>query len=194
MSHRALLAILAISVSAGLLAAPAEAHRRHYFYGGNGYQTYYPGPEYIPADPYMRYFSDQYDAEQNGDAGDQSGDAQDDGFNDNYYQPKLKSGGRKASPAQIESFTRRKTGGVEQASRSTGDTPTGSIGKPKPAAVKTITCDKASSIVQGYGFSAVKSTSCSGATYAFAATRDGKNYAIKLNAGSGELTEVRKVQ
>jgi hypothetical protein len=40
----------------------------------------------------------------------------------------------------------------------------------------------------------VKPTVCSGRVYAFDAARDGKAYAIKLNATNGELTEVRKVR
>ncbi|MFT3988084.1 hypothetical protein [Aestuariivirga sp.] len=200
MTHRALLALLALSVSAGLLVSPAEARKRYYYYGAP-YPAYYPNqPGFIPADPYMRYYSDQYDAEQYGDDDDdQYGN---NGFDEDYYQPKLKAANRKASPAQIESYSRSKSAKpVEQASRTVDDAPTGSISKKpvtKPVAAvpatKPVTCDKATSIVQGYGFSGVKSTSCTGSTYAFAATRDGKNYTIKLNAKSGELTDVRKLQ
>lgn len=199
MTHRALLALLAVSVSAGLLASPAEARKRYYYYG-SPYPAYYPnGPGFIPADPYMRYYSDQYDAEQYGDDEDQYGD---NGFDEEYYQPKLKTTNRKASPAQVESYSRRKAGApAEQASRTIDDAPVGSISKkpvPKPVAAvpatKSVSCEKATSIIQGYGFSSVKSTSCTGSTYAFAATRDGKNYAVKLNAKSGELTDVRKLQ
>jgi len=57
-----------------------------------------------------------------------------------------------------------------------------------------ITCDKAGEIVSGYGFSEVKPTSCEGDTFSFAAAREGKPYAIKMSAASGELTEVKKVK
>lgn len=67
----------------------------------------------------------------------------------------------------------------------------------KPAAAKTasagLTCDKASAVVSGYGFSSVTPSSCSGKVYAFNATRDGKAFAIKLDPKSGELTEVKKL-
>ena len=56
-----------------------------------------------------------------------------------------------------------------------------------------VSCDKAASIITGYGFSDVKPADCQGQVYAFNAARDGKAYAIKLNSISGELTEVKKV-
>jgi hypothetical protein len=61
--------------------------------------------------------------------------------------------------------------------------------KPAPGA---LSCGKASDIIVGYGFSAVKPAACSGKTYAFNATRDGKAFTIKLDAATGELTEVKK--
>ena len=48
-------------------------------------------------------------------------------------------------------------------------------------------------IVTGYGFDSVKSSSCTGAVYSFNAARSGKAYLIKVNAASGELTEVKKL-
>ncbi|HUR43795.1 MAG TPA: hypothetical protein VMZ01_06830 [Aestuariivirga sp.] len=70
--------------------------------------------------------------------------------------------------------------------------------KPSPEpAVKpknTAACDKAAGILSGYGFTAIKASDCTGQVYAFDASRDGKTYAVKLNAASGELTEVRKVR
>ena len=64
---------------------------------------------------------------------------------------------------------------------------------PPPAPSATLTCGKASTIIEGYGFSGVKPGSCKGKVYAFNATRDGRNFAIKVNAISGELTEVKKL-
>ena len=61
------------------------------------------------------------------------------------------------------------------------------------AATAGLSCDKAGTIVTGYGFSGVKAQSCKGKVYAFNATRDGKSFAIKLDAASGELTEVKKL-
>ncbi len=62
----------------------------------------------------------------------------------------------------------------------------------KKAAPK-ISCTKAGQVVSGYGFGNVKSVDCDGQVYAFNATRDGKKFSIKLNAASGELTEVKKL-
>jgi hypothetical protein len=63
----------------------------------------------------------------------------------------------------------------------------------KTAAASGLSCEKATSVVTGYGFSSVTPSSCSGKVYAFNATRDGKAFAIKLNSANGELTEVKKL-
>ena len=63
----------------------------------------------------------------------------------------------------------------------------------KAAAAPGLSCEKATSVVTGYGFSSVQPSSCSGKVYAFNATRDGKSFAIKLDSASGELTEVKKL-
>ena len=63
----------------------------------------------------------------------------------------------------------------------------------KTAAASGLSCEKATSVVTGYGFSSVTPSSCSGKVYAFNATRDGKSFAIKLNSANGELTEVKKL-
>ena len=57
-----------------------------------------------------------------------------------------------------------------------------------------VSCNKAETIVSGYGFTNVKPTTCAGQIFAFNATRSGKAYVIKLSSASGELTEVKKVQ
>lgn len=55
-----------------------------------------------------------------------------------------------------------------------------------------MSCEAAIEIVESFGFTDVRSTSCSGAVYGFDAARDGSAYAIKLSAADGALTEVRK--
>jgi hypothetical protein len=62
--------------------------------------------------------------------------------------------------------------------------------QPKPG--KPMSCEAAAEIVNGFGFSDVKPTGCSGSTYVFDATRDGAAYSIQISAADGELTEVRK--
>ena len=70
------------------------------------------------------------------------------------------------------------------------------MAKPKAtsAAAAALSCDKAGQIITGYGFSSVKPETCTGKVYAFAAARDGKTFAIKLDSSNGELTEVKKLQ
>ena len=64
----------------------------------------------------------------------------------------------------------------------------------KPAASGgPLSCEKATEVVSGYGFSSVEASACSGKLYAFNAKRGGKSFAIKLNPASGELTEVKKL-
>jgi hypothetical protein len=63
----------------------------------------------------------------------------------------------------------------------------------KTAAAAPLSCEKATSVVTGYGFSSVTPSTCSGKVYAFNATRDGKSFAIKLDPANGELTEVKKL-
>ena len=52
------------------------------------------------------------------------------------------------------------------------------------AAGGALSCDKATSVVSGYGFSSVTPSSCTGKVYAFNATRDGKSFAIKLDSAT----------
>lgn len=63
----------------------------------------------------------------------------------------------------------------------------------KPLADGPLSCEKATSVVSGYGFSSVEAATCSGKLYAFNAKRGGNSFAIKLDPASGELTEVKKL-
>lgn len=56
-----------------------------------------------------------------------------------------------------------------------------------------LSCEKATSLVSGYGFSSVEAATCSGKLYAFNAKRGGNSFAIKLDPASGQLTEVKKL-
>ena len=58
---------------------------------------------------------------------------------------------------------------------------------------KSIGCTAGAGIVTGYGFGSVRPKVCTGATYAYDAARGGKNYLIRLNAASGEILEVKKL-
>ena len=63
----------------------------------------------------------------------------------------------------------------------------------KPAkSADSVSCDKAKSILTGYGFGNVEAKSCNGKVYSFAAMRDGKSFSVKVSALNGELTEVKR--
>jgi hypothetical protein len=72
--------------------------------------------------------------------------------------------------------------------------PEPSLAQQVPAAATgdAMSCEAAIEIVESFGFTDVRSTSCNGDVYGFDAARDGDAYAIKLSAADGALTEVRK--
>lgn len=171
-------ALAAFTVAAALAAGEAEAGTRLRFHYAPFYGDY--EPEWVPPPRYYYYYEEpepyrRYE------------------YDEGYYEPEylgpdaepepLKPR-KKAKPAVSESNVAKKKSAVRTAS--IGET------TPKPAAA--LSCDKATAIVSGYGFATVKAEDCEGKVYAFKASRDGKAYAIKLNAGSGELTEVKKLR
>ncbi|MGH6854222.1 MAG: hypothetical protein ACREDX_00865 [Aestuariivirga sp.] len=181
MIHRALIAALAAGLGAGFLAGEAEAGKRR-FHIWNGYEGYYLGPRYIPPPRYYRYFEDISPEEYEELYGDD--------FDDAYYDPNYEPPVRKLKPAKKKAATAPKTKTVTPVKTATQS----SAKQPKSESKAALSCDKAGSIIGGYGFSNIKASDCNGQVYAFDAARDGKSYAIKLNALSGELTEVRKVR
>lgn len=203
-----LFAAAAIALLVPQLAAEARADNWFDFgiFRPHRPRVYYPGPDYMPAgpDPY----ADAYDP--------YGGPA----FDESYYDPTLD---RRpiARPLPASKPVKKKTvkkqpaaPAKQVAATGTAVVKPGSIAAPaavpsapviapdksKPAAQPAkssggaLSCDKAEQLVAGYGFANVKPASCSGATYAFNAVRDGKSYAVKLDSGSGELTEVKKIQ
>jgi hypothetical protein len=65
--------------------------------------------------------------------------------------------------------------------------------KPTAEAKSTgVSCDKAKSIITGYGFGNIETKSCEGDVYSFAAVRGGKTFSVKVSALNGELTEVKR--
>jgi hypothetical protein len=71
--------------------------------------------------------------------------------------------------------------------------PSAGESEPRKKTAASLSCEKAASVVSGYGFTGVTPSRCSGKVYAFNATRDGKSFAIKLDSANGELTEVKKL-
>ncbi|CAN5475886.1 hypothetical protein BH10PSE7_BH10PSE7_14950 [soil metagenome] len=159
------------------------------------YDSYYPGPFYVPQPRYY-YYERQIRPRRWDPAWRRptarhlyNYDPNDPYYTETpqYYEPKI------APPRKLKkkklAIPAKKTAPKDVAVRNESE--------PAPAPKKksgAISCDKAGQIVTGYGFSSVKATSCQGDTYSFAAAREGKPYSIKLSAASGELTEVKKVK
>jgi len=192
-----------IGAGCALTAGSAEAETRlrlNYGYEPS-YESYYPGPAYIPAPRYYYYELRprrpmrwdpalrrralrrlyQYDPNYYAYEPDYS--------EPEYIAPPRKKKKKLSLPSSKEPTKKVVT--KDAAKVVPKDAPKETKAAKKSSAMS---CDKASDIVTGYGFSDVKATSCSGSVYSFAAARDGKPYTIKLSAASGELTEVKKVK
>jgi hypothetical protein len=187
------LVALAAATSAFLLPSSAEAARLFGFrFFEPNYYTYYPGPDdayspyygagrdyyYVPRRKRHHYY-DQYDRryQQN----------QQDSYYDPQYDPQYDA------PVTVNP-PKRKTAITAPVAKPVVKKATVATVKKPATSAGGMSCDKAGSIISGYGFSSVTPNSCKGDIYAFSATRSGKNYRISLNAASGELTEVKKVQ
>ncbi|MBL8907254.1 MAG: hypothetical protein JNM20_11305 [Rhizobiales bacterium] len=147
------------------------------------YESFYPGPIFIPPPRYLRKYN-RYSAYE---------DEYDD-FDPDYYEPRYAPPGppkkKVKKPQQTPQASKPSTTTTTKKAATTTKKPqTQQQAQKKPT---SITCDKASSIVAGYGFSSVKPSTCEGKEYAFAATRDGANYVIKMSSANGELTQVKK--
>jgi len=178
-------AALAAVLFIGATSADAGPRLR-FFFGGYDpdYRTYYPGPDYIPRRRYRDDFEDEDEDDERRFYGYLPDD--EDEFDEDYYEPEYvppKKAKKKKSAAKPSTKSVAKP---DTKSAATNKSET------KKKTQQALSCDKASEIVSGYGFTAVQSTSCSGPVYAFNASRDGKPFTIKMNSASGELTEVKK--
>lgn len=201
MLKRVVLAAIAATVAGTAVATSAEAEVR--LMRRNGYAYFvpvYPGPYDAP--PPGFYEEEHFDVYGRP------------GFDERYYDPyylppspkRLKAQAekrRKAKAAAIaaakEAEAKARAAKLAKAKKATepGDV-TGSTSKIQTASLSkstngTVSCEKATSIVSGYGFSTVEATQCKGTTYEFKAVRDGKDFVIKVSSASGELTEVKKL-
>lgn len=172
-------ALAAITAAIALTGGEAEAGGRVRFHHAPFYGFYQPGPQWLPPPRYYYYFNEpepdrfyQYD--------------------ESYYEPEYM--GPYAEPVPQKPRKKRQPAASlpDAVKKTAAAKATTAESKPKSAAA--LSCDKATAIVTGYGFATVKAEDCQGQVYAFNATRDGKTYAIKLSARSGELTEVKKLQ
>ena len=181
-------AVLAAVFLTGAVTSDAFAgHRKRH--GVIIYDQYYDGPGYIRRPGFLRLMFGGYGMTRD-DYEELYGDDQ---FDESYYDPRFDEPVVKPKPRKV---TKAKAPVTTPAKK-----PLTTASISKPAATETtaaaggpMTCGKASGIISGYGFSSVKSSDCTGEVFAFNATRDGKSFSIKLNAASGELTEVKKLQ
>jgi len=162
---------------------PPPPPRRHYYYYPEAYEDPYEYDNYDDEYDEEVYYYPYYE---------------DDEFEPApRYQPRKKSKAATAyaAPDDVEPVPAPKlkkkpaakaTPTKPQASTNTAAT---SETSPKTASVS---CDKARSIISGYGFGDVQTKSCSGQIYSFAAKRGGKSFSVKVSALSGELTEVKR--
>ncbi len=168
--------LAAFTVVIALAGGESEAgHRQRFHYAPYFYE---PGPQWAPPPRYYYYFDEPepdrfYD------------------YDEGYYEPRYEE-----PAAQKPRKKRKPAASVSDAEKKKKKT---SVAKSTPAEAQlkssaAMSCDKATAIVTGYGFATVKVEDCQGQVYAFNAKRDGKAYAIKLSAVSGELTEVKKLQ
>ena len=195
MNKRVTLALATLAFASATLVTGADAKVRFFVGHFPYYETYYPGPEYIPPPRYYRYFDepevlppDEFDSAYFGG----------DGFNEDYYEPRYEPQLRKRVDSPVKKKLRAATATSSKPAAKTSTPVKTAAVEPQPksstATGSSSNCDKAGKIVGSYGFENIKPTDCEGQVYAFNASRGGKNFAIKFSAASGELTEVKKLQ
>ncbi len=173
-------ALAAITAAIALAGNEAEAGGRVRFHYAPVYGFYQPGPEWLPPPRYYYYFDEPepdrfYE------------------YDESYYEPEFMGPDREPAP-QKPRKKRQPAASVPDAAKTKTAIAKATAAQAQPKSSAALSCDKATAIVTGYGFATVKAEDCQGQVYVFNATRDGKTYAIKLSALSGELTEVKKLQ
>jgi hypothetical protein len=182
--------LIAGLAAAGFFAAPtieAKAETRFHLFG-------FPPPP----PPRHYYYPQPYDEEDYADPydDDDEGAYYYYGEDDDYYEP---------APRQYSPKPRKKSKAVTVAPKEeyapapkVKKKPASTAAAPATPQPKTdaknafVSCDKARSIITGYGFGSIETRSCSGNVYSFAAVRGGKNFSVKVSALNGELTEVKR--
>jgi hypothetical protein len=146
-------------------------------------EGYYPGPPIIRDIPGLRiFFGDYALSEEEFDALYGTPPRRANRYDDKELQQKPKRKASEREKQKQKQQQKSKTAAKQAEQKKTAS-----------KADSGLSCEKATSVVSGYGFSSVTPSSCSGKVYAFNATRDGKSFAIKLDPASGELTEVKKL-
>lgn len=204
MFSRGLALSLATLLAIGAISSAAEADHRRKQRRAMTYDHYYAGPRVVHGIPGMRLFFGDYaltEEEFNALYGPGNGD----NFDESYYEPEPVTPKKKPVSKSVKAPVSKdqkiiSTTGKKPVAATTKTATAQPAGETKPpekkvaSASTAMSCDKAESIVSGFGFTAVKPESCKGKIYAFNATRDGKPFSVKLDPASGELTEVKKLQ
>ena len=197
MKNRLLLAAFAACLAGGLMTTGAKAGFRVQAQDGSFF--YYPGAGYVPV-PYVFHYI--LPPGLNDGPGQPGPDGR---FDESYYDPAFDEPPAKPKPLKKKPVAKTATAAKPVTTAMTATKPVtatttttktaNAVATAEPQTPKgALTCDKATSIVSDFGFANVKPQSCKGQVYAFNGARDGKNFAIKLDAVSGELTEVKKAQ
>jgi hypothetical protein len=180
----------------GLASAEGSAQNSHWFYGNYGHYDgmtwgLFPPPPPPPAYPAARHYEDPYAEPAPVNRPPRQRHAYQPPATDPAIDPAIEAepgtrpnGSQPMAPKKPKSATSAL--GAESDDVTTGSTDNAQPGQ------GAVSCDKARGIVADYGFRDIKADSCSGKTYGFSATRDGKSFSIKIVAANGELAEVRR--
>ena len=185
-----LAALLAIGLFAGAAGADQQKKPRRVIIE----DEYYAGPAFIRRVPGLRIFFGDYalSEEEFDELYGRRARRDAEAYDERYYEPELAKPKRKATKKKAEQSNKKKTA-AKPAKQAPQKEASAAQKKAAPAKSTGLSCEKASSVVTGYGFSSVTPSNCEGKVYAFNAQRDGKSFAIKLDPASGELTEVKKL-
>ena len=174
-------------LAAATLASTASAGGNH----GEAppvYENNYSGPPIIRRIPGLRLLFGDYAPSE--DAYDQTNEKKKkkQQIDESYYEPQPAKP-KVVKPPSASSATAKPAAPANPALPQK----TASAAPVKPPAGGPLSCDKATEVVASYGFSSVEAAGCTGKVYAFNAKRGGKNFAIRLDPASGQLTEVKKL-
>ncbi len=183
---------LAALLACGPLSAGAGAEQRNV----PSPEGSYSGPPLLRNVPGLRIIFGDY-VPPGEDAGRRPGNTAD--FDESYYEPQPAPPPKARKKATETPAASASTSGAASTGEAPSPATTKAARQPKAdttttkAAAPGLSCEKAASIITGYGFSEVAPARCAGKVYAFNAKRDGKSFAIKLDSSSGELSEVKKL-
>lgn len=173
--------LAAFTAAIALAGSEAGAGTRLRFHYAPFYGLYDPGPELMPRSGYYYYFNEP-----------EPGRFYE--YDESYYEPEYLRPDDEPAPVKPRKKLKPAAASVPDAATKKAAVAKAAAAEVQRKSTAALSCDKATAIVSGYGFATVKAEDCEGQVYAFNATRDGKAYAIKLSAASGELTEVKKLQ